>query len=162
MERTTYSAHFGLLQGKDVLYLIEERAAGRPSLVTDVGVRLPAEITASGRAMLALLPGQQVTALYPSAEVLVDRTGQSPRTVTALRRILGETRRRGWGQEVDAVTVGLSSVAVAVRDRQGLPIASVALTYPTDELGDAARDELVDELRRAASAIAYRLDPRTR
>ena len=32
---------------------LEERAPGRPPLVTDVGVRLPAHLTASGRAILA-------------------------------------------------------------------------------------------------------------
>ena len=38
---------------------------GRPPLVTDVGVRLPAHLTASGRAILAPLPAAQVRALYP-------------------------------------------------------------------------------------------------
>ena len=47
------SAHLAVLHGRDVLYVVEERAAGRPSLVTDVGVRLPAHLTASGRAILA-------------------------------------------------------------------------------------------------------------
>ena len=36
------SAHLAVLHGRDVLYIVEERAKNRPSLVTDVGVRLPA------------------------------------------------------------------------------------------------------------------------
>ena len=40
-----------VLHGRDVLYVVEERAPGRPPLVTDVGVRLPAHLTASGRAI---------------------------------------------------------------------------------------------------------------
>ncbi|HWH94606.1 MAG TPA: helix-turn-helix domain-containing protein, partial [Baekduia sp.] len=51
--RTTHNGHFAMLHGADVLYVIEERAADRASLVTDVGVRLPAHLTASGLAMLA-------------------------------------------------------------------------------------------------------------
>ncbi|MGN6722363.1 MAG: IclR family transcriptional regulator, partial [Marmoricola sp.] len=44
------SAHLAVPHGRDVLYVLEERAPGRPPLVTDVGVRLPAHLTASGRA----------------------------------------------------------------------------------------------------------------
>ena len=59
------SAHLAVLHGRDVLYIVEERAKNRPSLVTDVGVRLPSHLTASGRAILAALPKSQVRALYP-------------------------------------------------------------------------------------------------
>src|SRR3546814_2716789 len=47
VDRTGQSAHLAVLHGRDVLYVIEERAPGRPPLVTDVGVRLPAHLTAS-------------------------------------------------------------------------------------------------------------------
>src|ERR1044072_8429182 len=63
----THNAHLAVLDGRDVLYVIEERAPGRPGLVTDVGVRLPAHLTASGRAILSALPAAHVRALYPAA-----------------------------------------------------------------------------------------------
>jgi DNA-binding IclR family transcriptional regulator len=69
------SAHLVVLHGRDVLYLVEERAPGRPPLVTDVGVRLPAHLTASGRAILAALPAAQVRATYPDRSAFVDRSG---------------------------------------------------------------------------------------
>ena len=50
VDRVGQSAHLAVLHGSEVLYLVEERAPGRPSLITDVGVRLPAQLTASGRA----------------------------------------------------------------------------------------------------------------
>ncbi len=56
-----------MLDGRDTLYLIEERAPGRSGLVTGIGVRLPAAPTSSGLAMLAALPPQQVRALWPSS-----------------------------------------------------------------------------------------------
>ena len=63
-----HSAHLAVLHGREVLYVVEQRAPGRPPLVTDVGVRLPAQLTASGRALLADLPGPQVRALFPDAD----------------------------------------------------------------------------------------------
>ncbi len=65
-----HSAHLAVLHGRDVLYVVEERAPGRPPLVTDVGVRLPAHLTASGRAILAHLAAAQVRALYPDRDGL--------------------------------------------------------------------------------------------
>ena len=63
------------MHGQDVLYVIEQRYPGRPMLVTDVGVRLPAHLTASGRAILAGLSRSQLRALFPDAASFVNRTG---------------------------------------------------------------------------------------
>ena len=65
VDRTEHSAHLAVLHGRDVLYVVEERAPGRPPLVTDVGVRLPGAPDRQrpgdpGRAAAA-----QVRALYP-------------------------------------------------------------------------------------------------
>src|SRR5512142_1703943 len=88
VDRTGQTAHLAVLHGRDVLYVVEERAPGRPPLVTDVGVRLPAHLTASGRAVLAALSAAQVRALYPSSASFVDRTGLGPTTPRQLREHL--------------------------------------------------------------------------
>jgi DNA-binding IclR family transcriptional regulator len=98
VDRTGHTAHLAVMHGHEVIYLIEERAPGRPPLVTDVGVRLPAHLTASGRAMLAALPAAQIRALFPQPEAFVTRHETGPRSLSALRRLLVETqgtRRRG-------------------------------------------------------------------
>ena len=96
-----------MLDGRDVLYVIEERAPGRPGLVTDVGVRLPAHLTASGLAMLAALPPQQVDALFPSRRALTRRHDAGPTSLTQLRALLAQARRDGHATEDGFVTAGL-------------------------------------------------------
>ena len=127
-----HSAHLAVLHGRDVLYVVEERAPGRPPLVTDVGVRLPAHLTASGRAVLAALPRVQVRALYPDRAAFVDRHGVGPAAPSALRALLSETRQRGYAVEEGEVTPGFASVAAAVLDHNGHPVAGVAVTWPTE------------------------------
>ncbi|HET7193519.1 MAG TPA: helix-turn-helix domain-containing protein, partial [Nocardioides sp.] len=83
VDATGHSAHLAVLHGRDVLYVVEERAPGRPPLVTDVGVRLPAHLTASGRAILAALPPPQVRALYPDPTAFVDRHGTGAASLSA-------------------------------------------------------------------------------
>ena len=150
-----HSAHLAVLHGRDVLYVVEERAPGRPSLVTDVGVRLPASLTASGRAILAALPAAQVRALYPDRATFVDRHGAGPTSLSALRVLLSEARQRGYAVEEGEVTPGFASVAVAVLDHNAHPVAGVAVTYPAGPGTDEA--EMVAAVRRTAAALTTRL-----
>jgi DNA-binding IclR family transcriptional regulator len=151
---TTHNAHLAVLHGRDVLYVIEERAPNRPDLVTDVGVRLPAHLTASGLAMLAALPQPQIDALFPSRRVLTRRHEAGPASLKQLRATLDATREQGYAEEDGYVTPGLASVATAVLDHAQHPIAAVALTFPAAVDG---RDELAEHTKRAAKQIATRI-----
>src|SRR5919205_357743 len=111
------SAHLAVLHGRDVLYLVEERAKNRPSLVTDVGVRLPAHLTASGRAILAALPASQLRALFPDKDAFTVR--QPDPVITGYRQLkshLEQVRQRGYATEEGDVTPGFGSLAVAALD----------------------------------------------
>lgn len=151
-DRTSESAHLAVMTGRDVLYIVEERAPRRPALVTDVGVRLPAHLTASGRAMLAALPREQVRALYPDVASFADRTGRGPRRPGELRDVLRATRANGYASEDGEVTLRFRSIGVAVRDHAGWPVAAVAVTW---EDGSRAADaaELVHSVTATASEL---------
>lgn len=151
VDRVGQSAHLVVLHGADVLYVIEERAPGRPPLVTDVGVRLPAHLTASGRAILATLPAAQVRAIYPGPQSFATRTGEGPKTPSQLRRLLVTTRQRGYATEDGEVTPGFGSVAAAVE--ASVIHASVAVTWETR----TPPDDLVDEVKATAAEITRRL-----
>lgn len=153
-DRLGESAHLAVMSGGDVLYIVEERAPRRPALVTDVGVRLPAHLTASGRAMLAALPREQVRALYPSASAFPDRTGIGPRTPRDLRELLREVRARGYATEDSEVADGLRSVGAAVIDHSGWPVAAVAVTWAGE---GAAESAIADAVREAAAVLEHRL-----
>lgn len=161
VDRLGESGHLAVLHGRDVLYLVEERAPRRPSLVTDVGVRLPAHLTATGRAMLAELPPAQLRALYPDRAAFATRH-PSPEADAAewtygrLKRVLAEVRLRGWAAEDGEVTPGLASVGAPVVDHLGWPAAAIAVTYANespDETADAAATGVLD----AAAELSRRI-----
>ncbi len=155
-DRVGQSAHLAVLHGRDVLYVVEERAPGRPPLVTDVGVRLPAALTASGRAILAALPPAQVRALFPDKDAFVDRHGKGPTSLSALRTLLAETRQRGYADEDGEVTPGFASVAAVVTDHNDLPVAGVAVTWSTE--GEApSLPRVVQATRSTADRLSRRL-----
>jgi len=162
VDATKHNAHLAILHGRDVLYVIEERAPGRQPLVTDVGVRLPSQLTASGLAMLASLPPQQVRALFPSRDAFVQRHGLGPTTLHALRALLSRVRRDGFATENGTVTPDFASVAAPVLDHVGHPVAGVAVTFPLDEIDPGVRGELADAVTRVAADLSRRLGGRAR
>jgi DNA-binding IclR family transcriptional regulator len=151
------NAHLAIMHGRDVIYVIEERATGRPPLITDVGVRLPAQLTASGRAMLAQLSRAQVRALYPDPAAFVLRNDRGPKSFAALMTLLGETRRRGFASEDGEVTPEFASVAVAAGDRTGYPVAAVAVTFPSTKVDAAERERLAGRVAKTAAELSRRL-----
>ncbi|MCW2820070.1 MAG: IclR family transcriptional regulator [Marmoricola sp.] len=158
VDKIGQSAHLAVPHGRDVLYVLEERAPGRAPLVTDVGVRLPAHLTASGRAILAALPATQVRALYPDRAAFVDRHGEGPQSPSALRTVLSATRQRGHAVEDGEVTPGFASVAVAVLDPNRQPVAGIATTFDTRE--DVDVEQLVGAVSATARAVSRRLGGR--
>lgn len=162
VDATGHNAHLAVLHGRDVLYVIEQRAPQGPVLVSDVGVRLPATLTATGLAMLAALPAGQVRALFPHADTLVQRDGHGPSTTTALRSLLQSVRQRGYAVEDGHITRGLKSVAVAVLDHSEHPVASVAVTFRTEAVDDTEITRLVSAVGRAADDLSARLRGKAR
>jgi DNA-binding IclR family transcriptional regulator len=157
VDRVGQSAHLAVLHGREVLYVVEERAPGRPSLVTDVGVRLPAHLTASGRSILAELPAAQVRALFPTPEAFVDRTGVGPRSLTGLRQVLTGVRRQGYAGEDGEVTPGFASVAAAAHDHTGHPVAGLAVTFAASDVDPTDRPRLARAAVLAAAELTRRL-----
>jgi len=160
VDRLGESAHLVVLHGRDVIYLVEERAPRRPSLVTDVGVRLPGHLTASGRALLAALPAAQLRALYPDAAAFPTRDGRGPRTSTELRRLLQRVREHGFAQEDGEITEGMASVAVAVRDHAGWPAAAIAVTFPRERIPEPEWPALAESIAGSAAELSRRISGR--
>ena len=94
-------------------------------------------------------------ALYPSAAALEPSLGPAagPATPSELRRMLVAVRTRGYATEDGSVTLGLSSVAHAVLDPTGHPVAAVAVTYDS-ATPDADVEALVHAVHHTADRSA--------
>ncbi|WP_306359866.1 IclR family transcriptional regulator [Nocardia sp. CC227C] len=152
------TGHLGILHGNESLYLIEQRPPRPQTLVTDVGVRLPAHLTATGRAILGHLTPKHVRALFPGPAAFPMRTTRGPRDLRALRRLLRAEAARGWAVEDGYITPGFATVADAVFDHGGRPIAALGLTlrhHCPDEAIECGHSwpELAAPLRTAAAAV---------
>jgi DNA-binding IclR family transcriptional regulator len=157
----------GILSGNELLYLLKGYSqahlqANRP-VVTEVGVRLPAHLTASGRCMLALLSRSQLRATYPGSadQVLPLRTEFGPGSNKALAELLAVERKNGFSVEHDTVSVGYSSVAAAAVNHLGLPVAAFGVTFRSEGMPQQTVRDLealiADRLKPATAELSRRL-----
>lgn len=153
-------AHLGVVHGHEVVYLLKEQSGHLVTTVTEVGVRLPAALTASGRAFLGALPRPQLRAQMSARGAFVDRTGSGPRSWSSLTRILADQRHHGYAEEDGFVTQGFASVAVPVLDHEGSPVAAVGLTFRSGDADRGQRGRLADAARRCAGDLSLRLHHR--
>ncbi|MCC5946813.1 MAG: IclR family transcriptional regulator [Nitriliruptoraceae bacterium] len=150
--------HLGVLDGRETLYLAKEQPPEAELLVTEVGVRLPAHLTASGRCLLAHLPAAQLSALFPGGRELGRRTDRGPGSPSQLRTRLAEERARGWSMEDGEISEGFVSIAAAGFDHTGRPVASLGLTVRERTVDRAALEGLADAVQQAAATLTIRLD----
>ncbi|MFB7224777.1 IclR family transcriptional regulator [Streptomyces sp. NPDC056227] len=133
--RLGQTVHLGIVHGAETVYLLKERPRSRPSvdadiaLVTDIGVRLPAHLTANGRAILAHSAPAQLRALFPRRGDLITRTGKGPRSLPELLSLLAQDRERGWSEEVELVSEGFRSMGIAAFDHNERPVAALSSTW---------------------------------
>ncbi len=145
-QRTGETSHLAVLHGTEVLYIDKEEPSGSaPRLVTEIGVRLPAHLTAVGRAVLAQLPAAQVSALFAN-QPLVQRTGRGPSNMNALLSDLQEVRRAGYAFDDQLVTPGIACLARPVFSHNGVPVAALGLTF-------IAAQRSPDDVQLAASLV---------
>jgi DNA-binding IclR family transcriptional regulator len=149
--------HVGILRGHDTLYLVKESTSTSITLVTDVGVRLPANLTASGRAMLAHMSDSQVRALFPDSSAFIDRTGNGPQTLSALRNLLRKEREKGYAHEVGFISPGYSSIACAVFDHLRQPVSAIGITYRNNTISDAGERIIIEVVQDSAHTLTQRI-----
>jgi len=71
--------------------------------------------------------------------------------------MLSAERARGWAEEDGYITPGYASVAVAAHDHSGRPVASIGLTFRSDQAREQDRASLAREAGRSARELSRRL-----
>ncbi len=123
-----------VLSGCDALYVAVRNSARPLGLAFNVGMRLPAWLSGSGRAMLAYRPAAEVRELFKHG--LPPRmTRKGPRDFAGLTRELALIRRRGWSVDDEAVQEGVYSLGAPVFNAAGEAVAGVAVCINKALLG---------------------------
>jgi DNA-binding IclR family transcriptional regulator len=156
-ETLQLSAHLGVLDGSDVLYLVRRTPNTPLASNIRVGSRLPAHATTMGRMLLAYKTSVELEALYDGKE-LPRFSDHTATTLAALQAKVAQDRRAGIAWSEAHFERGIGSAAVPVFDFAGSPLAAINVSGPVAAFADERRRMTIgEELGNAGAEISHRL-----
>jgi DNA-binding IclR family transcriptional regulator len=151
------TVHLAVLEGGNVRYLDAVESSRALRVASRAGSVLAASCTASGKALLAELPDDELSAMFAGQAALPRLTARS---ITSRARLLAELRKvreAGCAVNREESEEGVASVAVAVPGSQGLPAAALVVSAPVSRMTGQAAEKIEQELREQAAWLAAQL-----
>jgi DNA-binding IclR family transcriptional regulator len=139
-----------VLSGDDVLYLDKILSARAIRFTTRVGSRVPAPLTAGGKAMLAHDPDARAIVKRSAARIKRERRID----VEALMRELEEVRALGYA--VSSFSAGVISVGAPVMARNGQAAAALSVSAPVERINAKKKAEIIERVLRTCADMAER------
>jgi IclR family acetate operon transcriptional repressor len=136
--------HVAVLDGLEVVYVERLESHNLLPIFRQVGHRLAAHTTSSGKILLAALPPDELSLRLADWRP----RAVTPWTITDKTRLLaelGEIAKRGWAQNNEEGHLGIVSVGAPIRGRDGKVMAAVSV------VGDSARMRTM--MRRATTLV---------
>ncbi len=152
---TGETCNLAVLDGSEAVN-VEVVESPRPIMhVGWVGRRLPLHASASGKVLLAWLPGDVATSLL---DVPLRRYAPGTvATVDAFEAELMVTRARGYATTWAELEPDLASVAAPVRDHRGEVVAAVSVSAPTSRMERERMAALGEAVVEAAAELSARM-----
>jgi len=140
-------------EGADIVYLVKKETSHSMRICTTIGQRLPMYCTAGGKTILACLPEAEREQILHSFQfsAFTDNTITS---TEALRRELDAARVDGCAYDREELEMGLTCIAVPIRNHLGYPTAAISCSGPTPRM----TEEKLQMCQKALSACAARLE----
>lgn len=145
-----------VLKGQSLVFIDQVPGAHRLRAVSAIGESFPLHCTANGKALLALLPGEEWRKHL--GRTLPAMTPNTVTSVDALARELQKCRERQVAFDREEHTEGISAVGTAFFDPYGRALA-ISIPVPTARF-TRLESRLVTELKRTRKAIQGLFDSR--
>lgn len=141
----------------DAIVVARPTARRSLSLGLGIGSRLPAYCSAMGRVLLAGLPPQEVSERVRAMK----RVPLTPQTVCSVPKVLElvtRCREVGYASNEGELELGVRSMAVPLRDRQGQVVAAMSIAVGMERMSMVEfREAFLPMLLRARDTLARRL-----
>lgn len=148
-QKTGEAVHLSVLDGAEVIYLDKIDSPQPIGAYTRVAGRAPAYCVATGKALLAEIPEEELT------QILGELPSYSRQTITdreVLIEHLRATRTRGFSVNSGEWREGVWGIAAVVRDSRKKAIAAIGVSGPDFRFSDSTRTTEVGEIVRFHAA----------
>jgi DNA-binding IclR family transcriptional regulator len=139
--------------GYDLVCIARAQGAQRArALPLEVGARRPLCLSAGGVAMMLHLSASEQAAAIRYSLTQAEPAGRQ--RLAAIRQMIRESRRLGFGINVDLLVPGMTGVGVPVLNASGDPVAALTLTQLSAGLAGEAIRRLAARMREEAARLA--------
>ncbi|MGL4811013.1 MAG: IclR family transcriptional regulator [Beijerinckiaceae bacterium] len=147
-----HTGYVSIRDGVWVAAVTDHPGSNSLRVASNIGRRLPAAASATGRTLLARLTDEEVRRLH--ADGLSPPSPHAPQTVDELIVRVGAARRNGFAGSHEDATRGVDAVAVAVGDPRTSEEVSLCIVFPAATTGAVEREHVIMALRDGAADIA--------
>lgn len=148
------TAHLVILDGVDIVFVDKVETDNPFRMVSQIGGRLPAHHSGSGKALLAQLDDDELARRFAEAAA---PDGLGGVDLPLLRAHLATVRLQGWAIDDQETQAGLRCVGTVIRDHTGAAVAGLSISGPIVRIGDQRIGDLARLLCSKASAISRAL-----
>lgn len=128
VEECGETVQLAILDQTEVIYVAREDGTRQVQLVSRIGRRLPAHATGLGKALLAALPEETITAMYTNRQLPI-LTARTINSVSQLKTELNHVREQGYAHDDQESAEGLQCLAAPIYDHDGHAVAAISVSF---------------------------------
>jgi DNA-binding IclR family transcriptional regulator len=152
MTDTGETVHLTIYDHPDVVYVDKVESPNVVHMRSEIGKRMPAYSTATGKAFLAHLPADRVTDAI--ARGLPRRTAHTITTADELLAELAKVRDQGWAVDNVENEDGVRCVGAPILDHLGAVVAALSVSGPTMRVTEDRVPALGAQVKTVAEEIS--------
>jgi len=156
MSKTGQTVHLVIKDGLEGVYIDKVEGVYSIPMVSRVGMKIQLYSAASGKAILAHLPKEELEE-YLSMVRLERKT---PNTITdpeKLKEELRKIRELGYAIDNEENEVGIRCIGVPIFDHNGYPVAGMSVSGAAQRLTGKLIEDCISALKSAAEEISKKL-----
>jgi DNA-binding IclR family transcriptional regulator len=147
-----HTVTLSVLDGTSVLFIERLDGIDRVKVTVDIGTRVPAYASASGKIILTSLSDLDIKRKFRGVK-FQRFTTKTLLSMQEFLRDIGEARKRGFAINDEESDRGLWVIAVPIKNQVGAHIAALAAACPAHSQSVDEQEKLVTTLRRGARDI---------
>jgi len=155
-DATDETTNLVVLEHFSVAYVDQVESSRAVRMFTEIGRRVDAHATGSGKAMLAFRPPKELDVLFAAAP-LQELTPHTLTRAEDLRRELERTRSRGFGVDNEEYEAGVGCVGAPILDHEQHASAAISVSAPLARLQQLDIDAVGALLARHTAQLSSEL-----
>ena len=153
MESVNEVVHLIIREETDIVYIDKVEANNTISMASRIGKRNPMYCTATGKAILAYLPEEEIREVWNKSKI-VKLTKKTNTDFILFKKELQEVKKNGYAIDDEENEIGVKCVGAPIFNIKGEVVAAISVTGPVTRITDDKIDFISNEVMKCTNQIS--------